>query len=569
MNGQLTWIKKLTTLNSNPVGGAFGGVDMRLFFTILAFFVASCTGDENQQINAANVLPPVFTSGNSIEVLEGLTFTGYVAAATDPEGMQVVFSISGGADEGLFSIEATSGRLSFITQPDFEMPSDANLDNEYIVVISAFDGRFSRTITVSIKVSNRPDFADGALRIVGKQEFDGLSGFGTSSTQTMASAGDVDGDGLGDFLIGAPLRDIDHQEDVGAVYLLSGKAVSGLNTGSLFVSDIVQLDGIGIRIDGISEGDKAGFAVSSAGDVDGDGLGDVLIGAPGFKSNLCNKNIGAAYLIFGSQLTSGVSVIKLSDVESNPELGFVFYGSCDDAASAGRVVRGLGDLDSDGLSDFTIGSLRRPSTPPFCEDGLFNGLACGYVFFIGGAELKALASNVIDLATVGTAAGFGTLLTTDFVSASSSTPLGQYDDIAVLENLDGDSVPDVLIGSGFNRLKEEIGKLGAIHLVSGSDIVGGRPKSIDIGGGTSPGSNSGGEYGIAVASLGDIDGNDFSNFAVGFPGYGDVGAIGPARGSVDIFFPTAVRCPVRPVLLTMMIRTVVPVLVLILVPLET
>ena len=68
---------------------------------------------------------PLFTSGATISVDENNTATGYTAAATDAENNTVTFSLSGGTDQAKFSIDTSSGVLSFQTAADFETPSDS------------------------------------------------------------------------------------------------------------------------------------------------------------------------------------------------------------------------------------------------------------------------------------------------------------------------------------------------------------------------------------------------------------------------------------------------------------
>jgi len=66
---------------------------------------------------------PTFTSSNTSSVAESVTGTAYTATASDADGNSLSFSISGGADAVHFSVDASSGDVSFITAPDFENPS--------------------------------------------------------------------------------------------------------------------------------------------------------------------------------------------------------------------------------------------------------------------------------------------------------------------------------------------------------------------------------------------------------------------------------------------------------------
>jgi hypothetical protein len=81
--------------------------------------------------------PPVITSAASASTLENTAGTVYIALADDPDSPNVTFFISGGADAGLFTIDATTGELLFLTSPDYEAPTDSDTNNIYEVEIAA------------------------------------------------------------------------------------------------------------------------------------------------------------------------------------------------------------------------------------------------------------------------------------------------------------------------------------------------------------------------------------------------------------------------------------------------
>jgi len=95
---------------------------------------------------------PVFSSATTASVAEGSTDTGYTAEATDDNGDTLAYSISGGADQALFSIDSATGVLSFLSAPQFDTPADANTDNDYEVQITADDSR-SGTAALDLVVS--------------------------------------------------------------------------------------------------------------------------------------------------------------------------------------------------------------------------------------------------------------------------------------------------------------------------------------------------------------------------------------------------------------------------------
>ena len=109
-------------------------------------------------INGVNE-PPVITSGASASLAENGTDTGYTATAVDDAGGVISFSITGGADAALFSIDAATGELIFKAAPDFENPGDADGDNAYELEVSATDDgglSDSQSVTVSVTGVDEP-----------------------------------------------------------------------------------------------------------------------------------------------------------------------------------------------------------------------------------------------------------------------------------------------------------------------------------------------------------------------------------------------------------------------------
>ncbi|MCZ8186879.1 MAG: cadherin domain-containing protein [Beijerinckiaceae bacterium] len=103
-----------------------------------------------------NQAPEITSNGGGIAAtfnhVEGATFATTVTA-TDPDvGNVITYSISGGADAALFTIDAVTGALSFIVPPDFAAPTDANLDGAYEVIVQASDGLLADTQLLTINV---------------------------------------------------------------------------------------------------------------------------------------------------------------------------------------------------------------------------------------------------------------------------------------------------------------------------------------------------------------------------------------------------------------------------------
>ncbi|WP_254567699.1 cadherin repeat domain-containing protein, partial [Oscillatoria sp. HE19RPO] len=110
----------------------------------LAFFGA--TGESNP--NAV----PTLTSSNAASIVENTT-TVLTVAATDTDGDTLTYSLTGGDDQSKFSINSSSGALTFTSAPDYETPTDSNSDNIYQVEVTADDGKggtAAQTISVTV-----------------------------------------------------------------------------------------------------------------------------------------------------------------------------------------------------------------------------------------------------------------------------------------------------------------------------------------------------------------------------------------------------------------------------------
>jgi hypothetical protein len=166
--------------------------------------------------------------------------------------------------------------------------------------------------------------------------------------QGVSGAGDVNGDGVDDLIVGASGADPGDSGYAGESYVVFGRQapfpavieLSALRTG----------DGsIGFVLDGIGPQDFSGGSVSGAGDVNGDGIGDLLVGAAGAGS------AGEAYVVFGraSGFDSRIGLASLLAAGGGDgSRGFVLHGF---QASAGASVSGAGDVNGDGVDDLVVG----------------------------------------------------------------------------------------------------------------------------------------------------------------------------------------------------------------------
>ena len=122
--------------------------------------VSDGTNTANQTITITvsndNEFSPVITSSSSASVAEN-TSTVLTVTSTDADSSEtMVYSISGGVDQSLFSINSSTGELSFTSGRDYETPTDSNTDNSYVVQVRVYDGMHNvdQTITVSVTDAN-------------------------------------------------------------------------------------------------------------------------------------------------------------------------------------------------------------------------------------------------------------------------------------------------------------------------------------------------------------------------------------------------------------------------------
>ncbi len=209
----------------------------------------------------------------------------------------------------------------------------------------------------------------GFQATVDPADLDGSNGFvltgpsGQNVGYSVSGGGDVNGDGVDDVLIGAPGPMGDF--GAGVSYVVFGSA-----SGFPADLDLTTLDGTnGFAITGLADGDASGFSVAIAGDVNGDLVDDVLIGAPGADPDAATIDAGQAYLLFGSDQGFDASV-SLSTLDG--KTGFALDGAAAGDA-AGFAVASAGDLNNDSLADVLIGA------PGADANGENSGAA--YVFF--------------------------------------------------------------------------------------------------------------------------------------------------------------------------------------------
>ena len=450
------------------------------------------------------------------------------ARGADPNGTSsgesyVVFGSDAGFDAA-FELSSLDGRNGFVLNGIDSFDSsgysvsgagDVNGDGFDDLIIGARgadpNGDFSGQ---SYVVFGSDAGFDAALEL---SSLDGHNGFALNgidaddeSPSSVSGAGDVNGDGFDDLIVGVYMADPSGESYV----------VFGSNAGFDAAIELSSLDGSnGFILNGIDSFDNSGFSVSGAGDVNGDGFDDLIIGAPRGNSN--GYSSGESYVMFGSNAGFDAA-IELDNLDGSN--GFVLNG-VDAHDFSGSSVSGAGDVNGDGFDDLVIGaSGAGPSR---------DGSGESYVVFGSDEGFSA----VFELSNLDGSNGF----------ALTGIDAGDYSGISVsgAGDINGDGFDDLIIGARRADLNSDF--LGESYVVFGTDT--GFDAVIKLSG--LDGSNGfvlngvglGDYFGTSVSSAGDINGDGFDDLIIGAFG---ADPNGYSSGQSYVVFGAASDVPLPP-----------------------
>ncbi len=311
---------------------------------------------------------------------------------------------------------------------------------------------------------------------------------------SIASLGDLDGDGIVDLAVGAH-RDDDGGVDRGCVYILFLDATSNVKSWQKISSVSGGFTGP------LADNDRFGVSVANLGDLNGDDVQDLAVGA--YRDDTGGANTGAVWILFLNTDGTVASHQKISQSDGN------FGGAIGSGTSFGWAVESIGDLDADGVQDLAVGHSRD-------DDGGFEAGAIWILFLESDGTVR-------DEQKIGPGTGgfTGTILQGDRFGS----------DVSSLGDIDRDGVTDLAVGAfhdddgGSNR--------GAIWILflNADGTVRSHQKISSLGGGfTGPIADEDG-FGISCQALGDLGGDGWTDLAVGAYEDDDGGA---NRGAVWI-----------------------------------
>ncbi len=389
-------------------------------------------------------------------------------------------------------------------------------EQQETVTITAIDAEGGRD-TATFIVTTRPN-------VLNTSELAPTHGFiiqgdaaGDQLGRSVSGAGDVNGDGLADLIVGAHFGD-DGGIWAGEAYIVYGRAGDGTQFGMAdsttarrqVVDTTSFAPSDGFIIQGDVEQELLGMSVAGAGDINGDGVGDLIVGA--HFGNDGGFLAGEAYIIygkagtdgmqFGMEVTTGTAIRQVLDTTNlAPADGFILQGDTEEGMPGsdllGVSVAGVGDINGDGIGDLIVGA----------NGGSDGGFSAGEAYIIYG---KA--------GTTGTQFGMPVHVTAmgvtinDGMTTTVTETLDTATNMMVTVTLDVSVSDDVLAASSMRQVLDTTNLAPEDGFILQGDV---------------PNDQLGG----AVSGVGDINGDGYNDLIVGAQ-YGDDGGGGAGEAYI-------------------------------------
>jgi hypothetical protein len=346
-------------------------------------------------------------------------------------------------------------------------------------------------------------FMDDDGRVDQHQKISGnAGGFGGNLNEddlfgsAVAGISDLNSDGAFDLAVGTP-GDDKGGSDRGSVWILFLDAEGKVRQEQKIADDIGGFGG------NLSDGDRFGSAVANIGDVNGDGIPDLAVGAP--NDDKGSDNAGAVWILMMNVDGKVDSWQKLANSTGG------FDGNLDTDDHFGAAVAGIGDLDNNGVPDLAVG------VPGDNKGGPDRGSV--WIFFLD-VDGKILQQQKIAHDT----GGFGKNL-------SDGDRFGSA--VATIGDMNGDGIPDLAAGAPNDDDGADNAGAFWILMMKTDGKVDGWQKVSASAGGFDGNLNADDHFGAAVTGIGNLDNSELTDLAVGSPGNDDDGV---DKGAVWILF---------------------------------
>ena len=344
----------------------------------------------------------------------------------------------------------------------------------------AADGDVSSTVAIASDTTNGPSLASGDL-------------FGTS----IANIGDLNGDGVNDLAVGADADD-EGGDKRGAVHIMF------MNTDGS-VDSTAEINDSTTNGPSLEDTDRFGRSIANIGDLDGDGVNDLAVGA--HLNDETSSNSGAVHIMFMNTDGSVDSTVEINDSTTNgPTIGNGYH--------FGYSIANIGDLDGDGVNDLAVGTLLDPA---------------------GGTKRGTV--NIMFMNTDGSVKSTVEIddTTTNGPTLSDNDRFGTS--IANIGDLNGDGVNDLAVGASQDDEGGE--NRGAVHIMF-MNTDGSVDSTAEINDSTTNGPSlaDSDTWGASVANIGDLNDDGVDDLAVGATGaeHGTLSGFNSSIGIVFIMF---------------------------------